>query len=356
MSAMRALLSCLTGLPLLFQLACGEASSGDPPLAESQVAPSDRSGQVTALRQRAAERFGALAAGEIPMLPVEAARFALGRELFFEKRLSADGQVACATCHMAEHGGADGLAKSVGVLGRVNPRNAPTVFNAALQTSQHWRADRDSLADQAARSPLGAGSFGNEDEAQALDRLRDAGYEAEFTRAFPEAESALTLASFGEAVAEFEQTLRTPGRFDDFLQGEDAALDARELAGLALFMEQGCADCHTGPGLGGEQLAKFGIVEDYAQATDSPEPDQGRFDVTHAEEDRYVFKVPVLRNVAETAPYFHDGSVIGLEQAVRVMARVQLGKQLEEHEVRDLVAFLGALSGSPPPWFSEPQR
>src|SRR5262249_43540960 len=162
--------------------------------------------------------------------------FELGRALFFEKRLSADGQVSCGTCHLREYGGADGIATALGVNGEKSARNAPTVFNASLQLSQHWHGDRTSLADQAARSPLGAAFLGNADEGEAVERLRTAGYRAAFERAFPESAAALSLVNFGSAIAAYEQTLITPGRFDAFLNGDDDALDARELAGLELFM------------------------------------------------------------------------------------------------------------------------
>jgi cytochrome c peroxidase len=289
-------------------------------------------------------------------MPTDAAerrRFELGRALFFERRVSADGQVSCGTCHLLQFGGADGLATALGVSGRRNPRNAPTVFNAMLQSSQHWHGDRTSLIDQASRSPLGMNSFGNQDEAEAVGRLRDAGYQGAFDEAFPTATPTLSLATFGAAIASFEQTLSTPGRFDAFLKGDDV-FDDQELAGLELFMDSGCTDCHSGPGLGGTQLAKFGLLEPYEQETGSTAVDQGRFDATQEEADRFVFKVPMLRNVAETAPYFHDGNVIGLEQAVRVMLKVQSGKQLRDYEVRNIVAFLKTLSGPAPAWYAPP--
>jgi cytochrome c peroxidase len=298
--------------------------------------------------------FSALPAVIIPDSQGERRLFDLGRQLFFDTRLSADAQVSCGTCHLTQFGGADGLAVAVGAFGRRNSRNAPTVFNAALQSAQHWRGDHRSLADQAARAPLDPAWFGNQDEAEVLRRLRDADYQAAFEQAFADTDPALSLASFGTAIAAFEATLLTPSRFDDFLRGDDAALDARERAGLELFLDTGCVDCHAGPGLGGEQLEKFGREQPYEQATGSVAVDQGRFDLTQREPDRFVFKVPMLRNVGQTAPYFHDGNVIGLEHAVRVMLDVQLGVSLQDFEVANLVAFLRALSGTAPEWYSEP--
>jgi cytochrome c peroxidase len=341
-------------LALLLWAACGEAheGSGDTPTAESMRDPET---EPAALRSRAAESFEALPAPVLPQSSRERRLFDLGRTLFFEPRLSTDSQVSCGTCHLSQFGGADGLATALGVDGRKNARNAPSVFNTRLQSSQQWDGERSSLADQAARMPLDPAVFGNRDEVAVLARLRAAGYQAQFEHAFPEAEPALSLANIGTAIASFEQTLGTPGRFDAFLDGDDAALDTRERAGLELFLDAGCADCHAGPGLGGTQLVKFGQVEPYEAATGSSALDLGRFNITQDAADRFVFKTPMLRNVAETAPYFHDGSVIGLPQAVRVMLRVQLGEIRPEHEVENLVAFLGALSGPAPEWFSPPQ-
>ena len=350
MIASRTVLPCLA---LLLWAACGDGDMDTPdtPVSESKM---DEGAAIAALRLRAASSFEPLAPAAIPDDATERRRFDLGRALFFERRVSADGEVSCGTCHLSEFGGADGLATALGVSGRKNPSNAPTVFNAMLQSSQHWHGDRTSLVDQASRSPLGMNSFGNKDEAEAVARLRDAGYQATFDEAFPAAKPTLSLATFGSAIASFEQTLSTPGRFDAFLNGDNDALDNQELAGLELFMDSACTDCHAGPGLGGQQLAKFGLFEPYEQETGSANVDQGRFEATQQEADRFVFKVPMLRNVADTAPYFHDGNVIGLEQAVRVMLKVQLGKQLRDYEVKNIVAFLKTLSGKPPEWYAPP--
>lgn len=338
----------IASLTLWLCCACGDdvSTEADTPTSAS-VTEADE-----ALRERAADSFSPI---DVPSVPDDnRALFDLGRKLFFERRLSADGQVSCNTCHLTKFGGADGLALPLGVFNRKNPRNAPTVLNAGLQSSQHWRGDRTSLADQAAKAPLGMASFGNADEAEALARLREAGYEPEFEQVFADADDALSLANLGSAIAAFEETLLTPGRFDAYLRGNVNALDSRERTGLSLFLDSGCADCHGGPGLGGRTLTKFGLLAPYEHATGSAAVDQGRFDVTQDEADRFVFKAPMLRNVAETAPYFHDGSAIGLEQAVRVMLEVQVGKMLQDYEVADLVAFLRALSGPAPAWFSPP--
>jgi cytochrome c peroxidase len=169
-----------------------------------------------------------------------------------------------------------------------------------------------------------------------------------FEKAFPGEQDAVTPENWGRAIGSYERTLVTPSRFDQFLSGDQQALSDAEQRGLRTFMETGCATCHNGPGVGGGMFQKFGVVEDYSKETGSKEVDKGRFDVTHDDADMYVFKVPSLRNVAMTPPYFHDGAVSTLPEAVRIMAKVQLGQDLAERDIADIVAFLGSLTGQLP--------
>ena len=288
-----------------------------------------------------------------PDLPVMPERVALGRRLFFEPRVSADGTVSCARCHLPWLYGTDGLAKPIGAGHRQNPRNAPTVLNAALQFAAHWRGDRTSVEDQATQALVGPPSFGNKSYDEATARLRAIPeYGPLFARAFPGEADPISARNWGTAIGAYERTLVTPAPFDAFLAGDDGALSAEATSGLRIFIQLGCATCHNGAGVGGGMYQKFGLVEDYWKATGSPNPDKGRFDVTHDPADAYVFKVPGLRNVAMTPPYFHDGSVARLPEAVRVMARVQLGKTLTDAEVRDVVAFLTSLTGTLPADFA----
>jgi cytochrome c peroxidase len=276
--------------------------------------------------------------------------------LFFETRVSADGKVGCVTCHVPARWGTDGLPRARGVFERDNPRNSPTVFNAAYQVAAHWRADRESVEDQARKALTGKPSFGNATEAEALGRLRalPAPYPATFRAAFPGDPEPVSIEHWGAALGAYERTLLTPGPFDAFLNGDENALGAPARAGLAAFMDEGCASCHDGPLLGGSSLRKFGLYTDYAPLTHSSPVDAGRFDVTKDETDRYVFKVAALRNVARTAPYFHDGSVATLPEAVAIMAQTQLGKQLTAERVASIVSFLESLTGPVPPTFSAP--
>jgi cytochrome c peroxidase len=277
----------------------------------------------------------------------------LGRRLFFETRVSADGNVSCAHCHLPDRHGADGLAKSVGVFGKENARNAPTVFNAAMQFKQHWRGDRESLADQAQKALLGPASFGNSDYVTPIAKLQAIpGYRELFGKAFPGNDNPVNEKRWGEAISAYEWTLLTRSRFDAFLEGDANALSNAEKTGLRKFIDTGCANCHDGAAVGGASFQKFGVVQDYWKSTGVVEPDKGRYDVTKNEADLYVFKVPSLLNVADTAPYFHDGSVSDLPRAVRIMAEVQLGGDLADEDVEELVVFLRSLSGPVPSNFS----
>jgi cytochrome c peroxidase len=283
-----------------------------------------------------------------------AARVELGRRLFFENRVSMDGNIGCFFCHQPELQGADGLPKSIGVFGKENSRNAPSVFNASLNFKQHWRGDRETLEDQAERSLLGAASFGNADFATPMGKLEAIpGYARAFAKAFPDDKQPISQKNWAAAIAAFERTLLTPGRFDAFLAGDLAALSSAEQAGLRKFIDVGCAGCHNGPGVGGGSFQKFGVVEDYWKETGA-QPDKGRAEVTRNDADLYVFKVPGLRNVAKTAPYFHDGSVKELPRAVKIMGKTQLGVDLAEADTAAIVAFLGSLTGPVPANYSAP--
>lgn len=289
-----------------------------------------------------------------PQFPVTPERADLGRKLFFDPRISVDGTVSCARCHQPALYGTDGLPKPHGAHDKLNPRNAPTVLNAALQFNAHWRGDRENVEDQAKQALVGPPSFGNPDYAAAIAKLKAIlGYVVMFQKAFPNEADPVNEDNWGKAIGSYERTLVTPSRFDQYLAGDTQALSPVEQRGLQKFIETGCVACHNGPGVGGSMFQKFGVVEDYWKETGSKEIDKGRFDVTHDDADMYVFKVPTLRNVAMTPPYFHDGSVGTLPEAVTIMAKVQLGKTLSAQDVSDIVAFLGSLTGTLPDNFAD---
>jgi len=312
----------------------------------------------TQLRTRAQSFFKVLpkdmASADTPLTPE---KVKLGRLLYFETRASADNTVSCARCHQPALFGTDSLPKAIGAEHRPNPRNAPTVLNAGIQFVQHWRGDRTSVEDQATRALIAPPSFGNPSYESAMAKLKAIpDYPALFAQAFPGQADPVTADNWGSAIGAYMRTLVTPSPFDDFLAGDDRTLSPAARAGLRTFMQIGCVGCHNGVGIGGSMYQKFGLVEDYWKATGSPSIDRGRFDVTQDPADMYVFKVPSLRNVAMTPPYFHDGSVSTLPAAVRVMARVQLGRTLADREVADIVAFLESLTGRLPDDFATTPR
>ena len=303
-------------------------------------------GLIRQARDLFGELPGVMASADNPVTPE---KVALGKSLFYENRISADGTVSCARCHPLSLYGADGLPKSVGNRCRTSARNAPTVLNAAAQISAHWIGNRTSVEDQARQSLIGGPSFGMASYQAAEARLRAIpGYATLFKKAFPGDPEPVTAGNFALAVGAFERTLVTPAPFDDFIRGDDAALTGSQKRGLKDFNEAGCGNCHSGPYLGGSGYEKFGVVEPYWKHTVSAEIDEGRYGVTKNEADKYVFKVPVLRNVQMTSPYFHDGSVGRLSDAVRIMGKVQLGMDLTEGRIEGLTQFLQSLTGRIP--------
>ncbi|RUM49798.1 MAG: cytochrome-c peroxidase [Hydrogenothermus sp.] len=279
--------------------------------------------------------------------PITKEKVKLGKILFYEPRISIDGATSCSKCHPIALYGADGLKKAQGNNGRINPRNAPTILNSAGQIAQHWRGDRKDVEDQAKRALLGKGSFGAPSYKWVEDKLKSIkGYEELFKKAFPEDKDPINVYNFAKAIGAWERTLSTPSRFDKFLNGHIDALSEKEKKGLEKFISIGCVSCHQGALLGGTMYQKFGIFEPYWKYTKSEKIDLGLYSITKKEEDKYVFKVPPLRNVVMTAPYFHDGSVWSLKDAIRIMAKVQLGKNLSKEDIDDIYAFLKSLTGN----------
>jgi len=289
------------------------------------------------------------ATAEYPVLPD---RVSLGRKLFFDPRISADGTGSCVRCHQPALYGADGLAKSLGLNDKPSPRNAPTVLNAGLQFKAHWDGVFENVEAQAKKALLGSG-FANPDHTAAMSRVKAIpGYSEMFRKAFPGESDPVTADNWGKAIGAYERTLVTPSRFDEYLGGKIDALSAAERQGLKTFINTGCTQCHDGPGVGGARFEKFGVVSDYWKETGSKEIDKGRFNITNDSADLYQFKIPGLRNVAMTPPYFHDGSIATLPEAVGIMATVQLGTKLSDEEARDIVTFLGSLTGPLPEEFA----
>ncbi len=331
-------------IALGFLFACERSKPAPPPApAAESPPPVVEVGTLDVAQARA--MFAPLPARlDIPANPATPEKIALGRMLYFDPRLSRGQDLSCASCHDLEHGGADREQFSKGHQGQLGGRNAPTVFNAAGQIAQFWDGRAANVEEQAKGPVLNPVEMAMPDAAHVTAVLASIpGYRAAFAAAFPGDKDPITYDNFARAVGVFERGLVTPTAFDALLAGKDDALSADERAGLALFMRTGCATCHNGVLVGGGMYMKLGMVEPYDNTKD-----QGRYDLTKVEADRMFFKVPSLRNVADTAPYFHDGAIADLPTAVRTMARLQLGKRLTDREVASIVTFLRTLSGSPP--------
>jgi len=275
---------------------------------------------------------------------LDARKVELGRQLFHERRLSQDNTISCATCHELDKGGTDRLPRSAGIHRGETPVNSPTVFNAALNFRQLWDGRAATLEEQVDSPLLSPLEMGTTWEA-VLGKLRAAPeYVAAFAKLYPEG---LQPPSVRDALAQFERSLVTPNsRFDQYLRGDAAVLTADEREGYRKFKVYGCTSCHQGVNVGGNMFEILGGMADYfAERGNVTVADYGRFNVTGQEEDRFVFKVPGLRNVALTAPYFHDGSAARLEDAVAAMGKYQLGRRLSPDDVDQIVAFLCTLTG-----------
>ncbi|WNG29003.1 cytochrome-c peroxidase [Cystobacter fuscus] len=272
-----------------------------------------------------------------------AERIALGRMLFFEPRLSKNHDISCNTCHELASFGVDGKATSPGHKGQLGNRNSPTVFHAAGHIAQFWDGRAATLEEQAAGPMLNPAEMAMPSEKHVLATLNSIPqYVKAFKTAFPGDKKPVSVTNVARSLAAFERELLTTARFDKYLAGDEQALSEQERRGLNLFAGSGCTTCHNGPSVGGTSFQKLGLIEDY------PTEDKGRFDVTNDEEDMHKFRVPTLRNVEKTGPWFHDGSVKDLATAVRLMGKHQLGMTLSDSEVDDIVAFLKSLTGELP--------
>lgn len=297
--------------------------------------------------------FGIIPTKEPRPDKITAEQIELGRKLFFDYRLSKDGSTACVRCHHPQFYSVDRLGQSMGFNNNKGARNAQSILNLKYQTIIHWRNDRTSLEDQAVRGFTVHLSLGNTTKEEALKRLDLAGYKTLFAKAFPKDPQALTLENASIALGHYQRSLTTPAPFDRYLEGDIKALSSQAQKGLKEFVTVGCAGCHNGPAVGGRSLQKFGVFQNYWELTKVSNPDKGRQDVTKKDEDLYVFKVPSLRNISETAPYFHDASAQDLPTAIRWMGKLQLNKDLTDEQVANIQAFLESLKGTLPKNFRE---
>lgn len=280
---------------------------------------------------------------ENPANPANGTKIALGRMLYYDKRLSKDHSVSCNTCHDLDSFGDDGAPVSTGIKGQKGGRSAPTVYNAALHIAQNWDGRAPDVEAQAIGPITNPIEMGMPDESYVLEVVNSIpGYVELFKKAFPGEDDPVTYVNIGNAIGAFERGLLTPAPWDAFLEGDESALTDEQKQGLNLFINKGCITCHQGAGVGGHMYQKLGLVKPW------PTDDKGRAEVKGYEHMVGFFKVPSLRNVTETGPYLHDGSVKTLPEIVRKMAEHQQGHILTDKETDLIIEFLESLKGEIP--------
>lgn len=273
----------------------------------------------------------------------------LGKILYFDNRLSKDQTQSCNTCHNLETYGVDNLPVSPGDNGGNGTRNSPTVFNAALHSSQFWDGRNKDVEEQAGGPVLNPVEMAMPSEEAVVERLSAVEmYQTMFKQAYPNDEQAITYKNMRNAIGAFERTLLTPSKFDKYIAGENTALTEQEQAGLKSYIDNGCTTCHSGALLGGTMLQKFALFGNYWDLTNSAVIDSGKYAETKVDADMFIFKVPSLRNIEKTAPYFHDGSVTDLGKAVKIMAKTEVNKDLSDEDVQNIVLFLNTLTADIP--------
>lgn len=307
---------------------------------------------LTELQTKAKTFFGQLPeVAENPNNPITPEKLALGKTLYFDPILSKNKTQSCNTCHDLATYGVDNKQFSPGDgKGTLGGRNAPTTLNAALHVAQFWDGRAPDVEAQAGGPVLNPVEMGMGSEKEAITRVAaDPKYKDLFAKAFPDSKDPISWDNLTKAIAAFERKLITPSKFDDYLAGNDTILNTQEKNGLKLFIERGCIACHTGPALGGSTFQKFGVYGDYWKETKSAKVDEGKSAVSKKAEEKNFFKVPSLRNITKTYPYFHDGSIADIKEAVRIMGKLQLNQELKPEEINDIVAFFETLTGTVPP-------
>ena len=335
--------------------AASAASAADAAASTAAVSAPQNSADISAedkaLLERAQATFKPLPdlAEMQKVRPFTEEQVKLGQQLWYENRLSKGNTASCNSCHNLATAGVDNMPTSAGHKSQFGARNSPTALNAALLGSQFWDGRAADVEEQAGGPLLNPVEMANATEADAAAKIAGIPeYQEKFKAAFPE-DGAVSFKNITAALGAFERTLLTPTRWDDYLKGNVSALSEQERKGVRAFMDNGCMSCHSGVNLGGTMFQKFGLVDGpYWKYIDDPKHDKGRADVTKKAEDEFFFRVPGLRNVERTYPYFHNGSVWELDKAVNIMAKAQLGKTLAPEDTENIVAFLKALSGNVP--------
>ena len=285
-------------------------------------------------------------------LPQDPNRVALGRLLFHDPRLSKSSEVSCNSCHTLTRFGIDGKTSATALEQDSGRRNVPSVFNAATHVAQFWDGRALTVETQASEAMTNPVEMAMPNEKAVVDVIsRVPRYVEMFHAAFPSDHQPISLHNVGDAIGAFERGLVTESRWDRFMAGDHSALTTHEKRGLGVFMQRGCIVCHAGPQVGGTSLQRVGAVFPWPNQADT-----GRLKVTHFEPDRMVFKVPSLKNIEETGPYFHDGSTSSLETAIRLMAFHQLGIEITESEVHAIADWMRSMTGeADPAYIAAPQ-
>lgn len=337
----------LTSVSLL-QIGCGESNTTSK--ANSKYNPELLSDEDKKLVKMANDYFGILPdSSDNPKNTNSNAKTTLGKALYFDPRLSKSGVISCNSCHNLASYGVDNLPTSPGHKWTFGNRNSPTSLNATFHFAQFWDGRAADLEEQAKGPILNPVEMATPHEGFVLHRLSSIPqYVDWFKQAFPNDSNPLSYHNVACAIASFERTLLTPSRFDEFMKGDGDALNEQEKQGMQTFINTGCNTCHMGVAMGGNMYQKFGVTKPYWELTGSKVKDEGRSVVSKNEGEKYYFKVPSLRNIDKTYPYFHDGSVWELKQAIAIMSELQLGKKLSEAEVNDIEAFLKSLTGEVP--------
>lgn len=321
---------------------CKSNSSGQEDVQLTEISPLSAEDEQ-ALKEQATSLFGSVSSLTADKSSAE--MIALGKALYFDTRLSKDQTISCASCHKLDAYGVDNLPFSPGDTKELGGRNSPSSYYSSLHVMQFWDGRAKDVEEQAGGPILNPVEHNLPSKVFLEKRLRDvAEYKVMFAKAFPNTAQPITFDNVTKAIGAFERQLNPPSRFDKWLDGDKNAMTVDEKLGLKAFIETGCITCHSGVAFGGGMLQRFGLFGDYWEHTKSKKIDFGRHDVTKKEEDKHFFKVPGLRNVAMTYPYFHDGSVEDLDDAVRIMAKLQNGKDLGDGQINEIVTFLKALT------------
>lgn len=326
-------------LLVITTLACSNEDKNKPSYG---LKSSENKKEKSDLMKKATTFFQPISSITYEAIPDE--KVALGKQLYNDKRLSKNNTISCNSCHQLNNFGVDNLPTSPGDSKELGDRNSPSTFYASFHTSQFWDGRAKDVEEQAGMPILNPIEHGIPDEEYLVNKLRKIEeYQNLFAEIYKE-EQPITFENITNAIGAFERKLYASSRFDEYLDGDEKALNTKEKKGLQAFIDNQCITCHTGVALGGHIKQKFGLFGDYWEMTGSKKIDTGLHQVTGKDSDKYIFKVPSLRNIEKTNPYFHDGSVDDLAQAVKIMGKLQSNKDISEKDVDLIIAFLKTLT------------